>query len=796
MRLYDTLTPRARRASGAAGPIGMYVCGPTVYQRAHIGNARPFVVFSWLARWLRERGYDVTLVHNITDVNDKIYEAAPGASAERAREATPWYLEDTGRFGLDEADHYPRSTETMDEIVALHRRADRPRPRLRGRGRRLLPRRGFDAYGALSGQRPDQVEEQEPNALKEDPRDFALWKANKPDEDTCVGLAVGRGRPGWHIECSAMAEKLLGPEFGIHGGGLDLVFPHHENERAQSRARGHGSRGSGCTTACCASRARRCRSRSATSRRSRRRSTAGARDAAALLPDRALAQAVDFSDETMAAAQARAEGLRNVFRGPVASLPRRTAWERFAAALEDDFNTPAALAVLHEWRDHDAARGAGSTCSGSPRSPRRTRRRRRSSRSPSAARRRARRGTSPRPTGCATRSRRPGWDVRDDPAATTSSRSSDARARLRPQAVREALAGPAEVLELWATERAVARRTGSQEGPRVHVKPERELTEAAGTRDHQGVLAWCEPYPYADAWELAAAERPLLACLDQVTDPRNLGAVVRSAGARARPASSSRRTARRRVTPAVCRASAGAVEHLPVAVVPNLARWLGEVKSGELWVYAAAADGRRTLGGRPHRRRGARVRGGGEGRAAARAPDLRRAVAIPLAGRRVAERQRRGGAACSTRRGRQRQMAEPTLYLFDGSNLFHAGGFADRASSPTARELRGAAGRARRGGVRRARRRREIGPLSVRFAPTRTTCSSAWPPSTASASPSASSPPTPPCAAPRVRRCASARAHVPRRPRGPSHRRHSSEPRDRLDPETRERLERLRRGDG
>ena len=158
--------------------------------------------------------------------------------------------------------------------------------------------------------------------------------------------------------------------------------------------------------------------------------------------------------------------------------------------------------------------------------------------------------------------------------------------------VREALRGRREVLELWATERAVKAEAWLREleAPRLQVRLERDLTDAVGTRDHQGVAAWCEPYPYADAYELAAAERPLLACLDQVSDPRNLGAVCRSAeGAGANgvvvPAHGSAR-----VTPAVCRASAGAVEHLPVAVVPNLARYLGEIKSGEVWVAAAAGE--------------------------------------------------------------------------------------------------------------------------------------------------------------------------------------------------------------
>jgi len=158
--------------------------------------------------------------------------------------------------------------------------------------------------------------------------------------------------------------------------------------------------------------------------------------------------------------------------------------------------------------------------------------------------------------------------------------------------VREALRGPREVLELWATERAVRSEPWLRETkqPRVQIKLDKDLSESAGTRDHQGVLAWCEPFKYADAYELAASERPLLACLDQVSDPRNLGAVIRSAeGAGATgvvvPSHGSAR-----VTAAVARASAGAVEHLPVAVVTNLARYLAEIKGDDLWVAAAAGD--------------------------------------------------------------------------------------------------------------------------------------------------------------------------------------------------------------
>jgi 23S rRNA (guanosine2251-2'-O)-methyltransferase len=159
------------------------------------------------------------------------------------------------------------------------------------------------------------------------------------------------------------------------------------------------------------------------------------------------------------------------------------------------------------------------------------------------------------------------------------------------RAVRELYRGPRDVLEVWATERAAAQIPWIDSGPRVQLKPERVLSEAAATRDHQGVVAWAEPFRYADAYELAGTEMPLLVCLDQVTDPHNLGAVVRGAeGAGATgvilPAHGSAR-----VTPAVSRASAGAVEHMPVAVVPNLARYLADIKGDDLWAYAADSEG-------------------------------------------------------------------------------------------------------------------------------------------------------------------------------------------------------------
>ncbi len=159
--------------------------------------------------------------------------------------------------------------------------------------------------------------------------------------------------------------------------------------------------------------------------------------------------------------------------------------------------------------------------------------------------------------------------------------------------VREALRGPREVLELWVTERAVKAEPWLREarpGARQQVRPERDLTEAAGTRDHQGVLAWAEPFRYADAYELASHESPLLVCLDQVTDPHNLGAVARTAEAAGATGVIVPAHNAARVTPAVVRASAGAIEHLPVAVVKNMARYLSEVKGPRLWAWAAAGD--------------------------------------------------------------------------------------------------------------------------------------------------------------------------------------------------------------
>jgi cysteinyl-tRNA synthetase len=356
IRLYNTLSRRLDALPEPPGPVRMYFCGPTVYQRAHVGNARPFVVGMWLRNWLRERGYNATLVHNITDINDKIYEAAPGASAQRAAEATDWYLEDTRDLGLGMPDELPKATEMVPQIVSFIEELIEQGWAYAIEGDVYFRVARDPRYGRLSGQKPDQVEEQEPNPLKEDPRDFALWKANKPGEDTSWDSPWGRGRPGWHIECSVMAEELLGPVFEIHGGGLDLVFPHHENELAQSSALGHEFARIWTHNGMLEFTGEKM-SKSIGNDVTLREGIDdhGKETLLMLFLGAHWRKPMDFSQETLQQATARADGFREVFRNP--SEPAREGeWNRLVAALDDDFNTPEALAIMHGWRDHELLR--------------------------------------------------------------------------------------------------------------------------------------------------------------------------------------------------------------------------------------------------------------------------------------------------------------------------------------------------------------------------------------------------------------------------------------------------------
>jgi cysteinyl-tRNA synthetase len=352
MRLSDTLTRKITDLPEPPADIGIYVCGPTVYQRIHIGNARPFVIFSWLRDYLRSRGYSVRHVSNITDVNDKIYEAAPGRSAELAEQASGWYVEDTSRLGLGRPDHEPKATETVPEIIALTEELIAGGHAYEAGGDVYFRVRSFPAYGQLSNQRPDQVEEQEPNPLKEDPRDFAVWKATKPGEDTSWPSPWGDGRPAWHIECSAMAEKFLGPSFEIHGAGLDLVFPHNENEIAQSQSVGHGF-----------ARIWMHNGMLELTGEKMSKSLGNIATLQAVLEEWGREtvllyfmtahwrKPIDFSEDALWAAKAQAQSFRNHFVGLADPGEAPDAeWYRLEAVLDDDFNTPDALALFHDWR--------------------------------------------------------------------------------------------------------------------------------------------------------------------------------------------------------------------------------------------------------------------------------------------------------------------------------------------------------------------------------------------------------------------------------------------------------------
>jgi cysteinyl-tRNA synthetase len=357
MRVYDTFTGGLVELPPPPGPIGIYWCGPTVYQRIHVGNALAVTVLPlWLKRWLDHKGYETNVVVNITDINDKIYDAAPGASAQLASDATRWYFEDTNRLGLGRPDVEPTAAHTVpDQIAMIEQLLDGDFAYEVG-GDVYYRVVHFPDYGRLSRQRLDQVEDEEPNPLKKDPRDFALWKAHKPGEDTWWDSPWGRGRPGWHIECSAMAEKYLGTSFEIHGGGLDLKFPHHENEIAQSRALGHPFAHIWMHNGMLSMR--------------------GSEMHKSLGNDVSLKEALDrwgretllfffmtghwrkpldYSEETLEQARAQLEGFRNVFRSPSEPVGD---WAKLEAALDDDFNTPEALAVVHGWRDHELLRRA------------------------------------------------------------------------------------------------------------------------------------------------------------------------------------------------------------------------------------------------------------------------------------------------------------------------------------------------------------------------------------------------------------------------------------------------------
>lgn len=385
--LHDTHSGELRELVPERPPrVRIYACGPTVYGRVHVGNARPFVVFSQLKRFLVAVGYEVTFVANITDINDKIYAAANAAgvpSDRLAREMTAAYVADTDRFGLGRPDREPLASETIGPIVALIERLIDGGHAYAADGDVYFSVRSYPAYGELSHRQVDEMDQGEddgdqarpagaqppgvdpPAARKRDPLDFALWKGEKPGEDTSWPAPWGRGRPGWHIECSAMAAQLLGVGFEIHGGGVDLLFPHHENEEAQTHA------ATGVPLA-------RLWMHNGMLRLDAEKMSKsvgnvlglhealdryGAETLLMYFSEGHWRQPLEYDDARVRQAANRVDGIREAARalvpgpGPDWSPPLR---ERFFDALAHDFNTPRALAAASEWvRRANRSPGAG-----------------------------------------------------------------------------------------------------------------------------------------------------------------------------------------------------------------------------------------------------------------------------------------------------------------------------------------------------------------------------------------------------------------------------------------------------
>jgi cysteinyl-tRNA synthetase len=361
VRIRDTLSGEVRPLEPREPDgIGIYACGPTTYSRIHVGNARPYVVFTVLKRFLEHEGYDVDLVVNVTDINDKIYDAAREAglpSARLAAEMTRAYTDDTDRLGLGRPDHEPLASETIPEIIDLIEDLIAGGHAYESGGDVYFRVRSFDGYGKLSNRRPDdmdQGEEAGTESLKEDRLDFALWKAQKEDEDIAWESPWGMGRPGWHIECSAMAEKLLGLEFAVHGGGSDLVFPHHENEIAQSEA-GRGRplariwMHNGMIEIADEKMAK---SVGNIFQLSEALDRFGSDAVVAYLISGHYRQPLEFSEDALREAGASVERIRNFLReaqngnGPHEFV--ETKREEFFDALADDLNTPRAMAAVFE----------------------------------------------------------------------------------------------------------------------------------------------------------------------------------------------------------------------------------------------------------------------------------------------------------------------------------------------------------------------------------------------------------------------------------------------------------------
>ncbi|HET6174634.1 MAG TPA: cysteine--tRNA ligase [Gaiellales bacterium] len=348
--------------------LGVYSCGPTVYGRIHVGNARPF----WIAMVLKRTcekllGFDVRLVVNITDINDKIYRAANELGVPSkllADQMAAAYRADTDELGLGRPDTEPLASDALEGIKGLITSLiDRGAAYATEDGDVYFSVEAFPEYGELSGQRPDELiagSRVEPGEGKRSPLDFALWKGHKPDEDSYWDSPWGRGRPGWHIECSAMALEELHGEIDVHGGGLDLIFPHHENERAQSLAAGEQFSPTWMHNGMLRlSGEKMSKSEGNIEGLAEAVARVGRETLLVFFAQAHYASPVDYNEATLSQARATAAGLREALRNArryaagdggsdTAVVPRaQEAFEQFRLRMADDLETPRALAALH-----------------------------------------------------------------------------------------------------------------------------------------------------------------------------------------------------------------------------------------------------------------------------------------------------------------------------------------------------------------------------------------------------------------------------------------------------------------
>jgi len=376
--LFDSTTRQVRDfVPLVPGEVGIYLCGATVQGSPHIGHLRSAVAFDVLVRWLGRSGYHVTLVRNVTDIEDKIL----AKSADAGQPWWAWAMHNERAFtaaydavGVTPPSYEPRATGHVPEMIELMQRlVVAGHAYVAGDGDVYFDVRSYPAYGALTNQRvEDMVPAPDTAAIdgtegvderKRDPRDFALWKAPKPGEPATASWSTpfGRGRPGWHLECSAMAQRYLGDEFDIHGGGLDLRFPHHENEQAQSRAAGLGfarywlhngwvtqggskmskSLGNGLLVTEVLAHSRAVVLRYAM--------TAVQYGSMLEWTDDTLREAEATWDRLAGFVTRAAEAVEVVGAVDDDEVAKVDLPAEFAAAMDDDLNVPAALAVVHEW---------------------------------------------------------------------------------------------------------------------------------------------------------------------------------------------------------------------------------------------------------------------------------------------------------------------------------------------------------------------------------------------------------------------------------------------------------------